>query len=144
METYISKNYDETVQYASKFAKRLKKGDIVAFFGNLGAGKTAFTSGLAKGLGINCDITSPTFSICNEYIDNGKMLRHYDMYRISTWDDLYSTGFYDNLNTDVYTAIEWSENIFETLPDETYIVDISVISENERKIKIYKKGEMKC
>ncbi len=144
MEIYISKDRDDTVEFAARFALTLKKGDIIAFFGNLGAGKTAFTSGLAKGLGINCDVTSPTFSICNEYTDNEKTLRHYDMYRISTWDDLYSTAFFDNLNTDAYTAIEWAENIFETLPDETYIVDISVISENEREIKIYRKGEMKC
>ncbi len=144
MEKYISNSYEDTVNYAKEFAKKLKPGGIVAYLGGLGAGKTAFTTGLAIGLGIQCDVTSPTFSICNEYIYNSKILRHYDMYRISNWDDLYSTGYFDNLNTNAYTAIEWAENIYETIPDGSYIVEISIISESKREIKTYMKGESIC
>lgn len=104
-------------------------------------GKTAFTTGLVKGLGIDADVSSPTFAICNAYIGADKTLYHFDMYRIDGWDDLYSVGFFDYLESGAYIAAEWSENIYGALPDDAVIVEISKLSDNEREFKIYKKGE---
>lgn len=142
MEKYITKSYLETVALAQKIAENLPEGTVIGYLGDLGAGKTAFTTGLVKGLGIEADVSSPTFAICNEYKGNDKILYHFDMYRIDGWDDLYSTGFFDYLETEAYIAAEWSENIFGALPDDAVIVDISKISDNEREFKICKKGEM--
>lgn len=142
MKTFISKSYDETLQIAQDFAKDLKNGAVVAYLGDLGAGKTAFTTGIVKGLGIECNVSSPTFAICNEYRGNGKTLYHFDMYRVDGWSDLYSTGFFDYLDTGAYICAEWSENIFGALPDDSIIVEINKLSDNEREIKIYGKEEM--
>lgn len=142
MEKYITKSYQETVALAEKIGKKLPKGTVIGYLGDLGAGKTAFTTGLVKGLGIEADVSSPTFAICNEYRGNDKTLYHFDMYRIDGWDDLYSTGFFDYLDTDAYIAAEWSENIYGALPDDAVIVDIAKVSDNVREFKIYKKGEM--
>lgn len=142
MEKYITKSYEETVALAEKIGKKLPKGTVIGYLGDLGAGKTAFTTGLVKGLGIEADVSSPTFAICNEYRGKDKTLYHFDMYRIDGWDDLYSTGFFDYLETDAYIAAEWSENIYGALPDDAVIVDISKISDNEREFKICKKGEL--
>lgn len=142
MKKYVTKSYNETVALAERLAKDLPKGTVIGYLGDLGAGKTAFTTGLAKGLGINTDVSSPTFAICNEYRGEDKTLYHFDMYRIDGWDDLYSTGFFDYLETDAYIAAEWSENIYGALPDDAVIVDISKISDTEREFKICKKGEM--
>lgn len=142
MERIITHSYNETVAFAEEFAKTLKKGTVIAYLGDLGAGKTAFTSGLVKGLGIKCDVSSPTFAICNEYHSDGKTLYHFDMYRVDGWDDLYSTAFFDYLETDAYIAVEWSENVYGALPEDAVMVEISKLSESEREIKIYKKGEI--
>lgn len=142
MKTFISKSYNETLQIAEDFAKNLKSGAVVAYLGDLGVGKTAFTTGIVKGLGIECNVSSPTFAICNEYRGNGKTLYHFDMYRVDGWNDLYSTGFFDYLDTGAYICAEWSENIFGALPDDSVIVEINKLSENEREIKIYGKEEM--
>lgn len=138
MDVFVTESYEQTVELAEKFAKTLKKGSVVAFLGGLGMGKTAFTTGLAKGLGINADVSSPTFAICNTYIGDENTLCHYDMYRVDGWDDLYSTGFFDYLDTDAYIAVEWSENIYGALPDDTVFVEIESLGENKRKFKIYK------
>ena len=142
MQIVRSKSRQETVDFAERFAKELPKGAVIAFLGDLGAGKTAFVSGLAKGLSIDCDVSSPTFAICNQYVGKDNSLYHFDMYRVDGWDDLYSTGFFDCLDTGAYVAVEWSENIFGALPDDAIIVDIKKISDNEREFKICKKGEM--
>lgn len=142
MRTYISKSYEETLKIAEVFAKNLTSGAVIAYLGDLGAGKTAFTTGIVKGLGIECDVSSPTFAICNEYRGNGKTLYHFDMYRVDGWDDLYSTGFFDYLDTGAYICAEWSENIFGALPSDSIIVEINKLGDNERQIKIYSKEEM--
>lgn len=142
MKKFISHSYDETVNFAKDFAKTLPNGAVIGYLGDLGAGKTAFTTGLVKGLGIEMDVSSPTFAICNEYRGNGKTLYHFDMYRIDGWDDLYSTGFFDYLDTGAYIVAEWSENIFGALPDYATIIEINKLSDNEREIKIYNKGEI--
>lgn len=141
MREYISNSYDETVALAQDIAKQLPKGSVIAYLGGLGMGKTAFTTGLAKGLGITMSVSSPTFAICNTYIGDENTLYHFDMYRVDGWDDLYSTGFFDFLETDGYIAVEWSENIYGALPDDATIVEIERIDENTRRFKIYKKQE---
>ena len=104
-------------------AKKLSTPVVIAFFGGLGMGKTAFTRGLARGLGIECEVTSPTFALVHEY--SGKItLYHFDMYRVETWDDLYSTGFFDCYRQGAVIACEWSENIENALPESTIRVSI--------------------
>ena len=126
----------ETEAFAEEFAKELKPGDVLAFFGEMGAGKTAFTRGLAKGLGIKARVSSPTFAIVNDYGGNPP-LAHFDMYRIESWDDLYSTGFFDYLDQGYIFAVEWSENIENALPENAIRITIEKgESENDRVIKI--------
>ncbi len=141
MKEYVTKSYDETVALAEEFAKTLEKGSVVAFVGDLGMGKTAFTTGLAKGLGIDAPVSSPTFALCNTYVGKENTLHHFDMYRVESWGDLYSTGFFDYLDTDAYLAIEWSENIYGELPDDAIVIEIERLGEDERKFKIYRKNE---
>ena len=141
MQAFVTESYEETVAAAAEFAKSLPQGSVIGYLGDLGAGKTAFTAGLVKGLGIDADVSSPTFAICNEYRGGGKVLYHFDMYRIESWDDLYSTGYFDYLDSGAYIAAEWSENIYGALPDDALIVEISKLGENKREFKIYKKGE---
>lgn len=93
MKEVITHSYEETLSMASDYAKTLPKGSVIGFVGGLGMGKTAFTTGFVKGLGINADVSSPTFAICNDYIGENARVYHFDMYRVESWDDLYSTGF---------------------------------------------------
>ena len=140
----MSKSPQETEQIAEKLAQTLSGTEVIAMFGGLGAGKTAFTRGLARGLGIDDGVSSPTFALVNEY--EGKFtVYHFDMYRVSTWDDLYSTGFFDYIDNGVM-IIEWSENIEEFLPENHITITINHISENEREIIIEgrKKYENSC
>lgn len=132
---YISHSVEETEQIAMNLASKLKGDEVIAFFGGLGMGKTAFTRGVCKGLGFNDGVQSPTFSLVNQY-DAKYTVYHFDMYRINTYDDLYSTGFFDYIDTGVL-IIEWSENIENALPDEYIRIEISHgDSENERIINI--------
>jgi len=112
------------VAFAAQFARTLKPGDVVAFRGGLGVGKTAFVRGLAQGLGINCDVSSPTFALIHEYKGDNMALYHFDMYRVRDYDSLYSTGFFDYLESGAVLAVEWSENIAGDLPDNTVTVSI--------------------
>lgn len=114
--TYISHSYEDTLKIGEGLAKSLKGTEVIALFGGLGMGKTALTTGIARGLGSSDSVSSPTFALVNEY--HGKYnVYHFDMYRISSWDDLYSIGFFDYLDTGVL-VIEWSENIENALPPE--------------------------
>lgn len=141
MKQFISNSPEETRAIGEGLGASLKAGDVVAYYGGLGVGKTAFTGGLAKGLGIHEPITSPTFALVNEY--KGKYpLYHFDMYRVETWEDLYSTGFFDYLDTPCVLAIEWSENVDGALPEGTIEVEISLGErEGQRIITIRKRGE---
>ena len=141
MKEVVTHSYEETLAMAGEYAKSLPKGSVIGFIGGLGMGKTAFTTGFVKGLGIDADVSSPTFAVCNTYIGNENTLYHFDMYRVDGWDDLYSTGFFDFLNTDCFMAVEWSENIYGALPDDTLMVEIEKISDNSRRFKIYIKSE---
>ncbi len=142
MQEFVTHSYEETLQTAADFAKSVKKGAVIGFIGGLGMGKTAFTSGFVKGLGIDADVSSPTFAICNEYIGNDCRVYHFDMYRIESWDDLYSTGFFDYIDSGAYILAEWSENVFGALPDDSVIIEIEKLGDNDRKFKIMNKAEV--
>ena len=141
MREFISESYEQTLQFASDFAKSVPSGSVIGFIGGLGMGKTAFTSGFVKGLGIDAEVSSPTFAICNEYIGENARVYHFDMYRIESWDDLYSTGYFDYLNDKSYILAEWSENIFGALPDDAIIIEIEKLGENSRKFYIKEKSD---
>lgn len=122
-EQIITHSPEETAALAQRLAQDLKGGEVVAFTGGMGAGKTAFTRGLAIGLGAGDVASSPTFALVNEY--TGRLtVEHFDMYRVDSWDDLYSTGFFDYLGTDCVLVIEWSENVAGALPEDVIAVDI--------------------
>ena len=108
---------DETQALGQKLAKRLAPGDVIAYFGDLGAGKTAFTRGLAQGLGITDPVTSPTYTIVNEYLSGRIPLFHFDMYRLSSSDELFDIGWEDYLSRGGVCAVEWSENVEDALQD---------------------------
>ena len=141
MISFVTESYEETLQKAGEFAKTLPKGSVIGFVGGLGMGKTAFTTGFVKGLGIDADVSSPTFAICNDYIGNSNRVYHFDMYRVESWDDLYSTGFFDYIAEGGILACEWSENIENALPDDTIYVEFTRIDDEKREITITKKGE---
>lgn len=139
----ISRSEQQTEQLAAEFAKTLKHGDVIAFRGGLGAGKTAFTRGLAQGLGAHDPVSSPTFAIAQVYRGGRLMLVHFDMYRIQDALALEDTGYYDYIreNDGVVYAIEWSENIQPALPDDTIYIDIQRIDDEIRKISIWQNIE---
>lgn len=137
MRSYTSLSPESTMNIAAAFSETLSGGEIIALKGGLGMGKTCFVKGLADGLGFSGEVTSPTFAIVNEYIGGRLDLFHFDMYRITGWDDLYSTGYFEYLDAGGVTAIEWSENIEGALEGENIItVEIEKAAENERKITI--------
>ncbi|MBO5264889.1 MAG: tRNA (adenosine(37)-N6)-threonylcarbamoyltransferase complex ATPase subunit type 1 TsaE [Ruminococcus sp.] len=132
---------EETIDAAKKLGSMLHAGDIIAYKGGLGAGKTTFTRGLAIGLGLGDNVFSPTFSLVNEYKGKNISLYHFDMYRISGEDDLESTGFYDYPFEDNIFAVEWSENIADFLPENTIYITISRIDDDTREIIIENGGK---
>lgn len=141
-KTFVTGADSEMLAVAEAFGAQLQAGDVVAFTGPMGAGKTLFTKGVAKALGAGDVVSSPTFAIMNAY--SGRLpIRHYDMYRIYGWEDLYSTGFFEELeNGDAVLLIEWSENIREHLPPGVIWVELSYGDvETQRKIKIHKERE---
>ncbi len=131
----ISRSTEETESLGGKIAGRLKGNEVIALFGGLGMGKTAFTRGFARELGVTDGVSSPTFALVNEY--SGRYnIYHFDMYRVATWDDLYSTGFFDYIDNGIL-IIEWSENIEGALPDNAVRIKISSgENENERIFEI--------
>lgn len=136
MTVFHSRSETETENFAADYAKNVKGGDVIAFRGGLGMGKTAFTRGLARGLGNSSFVSSPTFAIVNDY-GGTPHLYHFDMYRIESVDDLESVGFFDYMNNDSVLCIEWSENIGYALPENTVTVEFARTGENERTITVY-------
>lgn len=132
---FKTNSYKETEDLASKIATILKGNEIIALYGDLGAGKTCFTRGLCRGLESNSEVSSPTFAIVNEY--KGKFpIYHFDMYRITSYDDLYSVGFYDYLDNGI-VIIEWSENIKDEIPDNAISITLKYgDSDNTRLFEI--------
>ena len=133
---HITHSAEETIAFAEKIGALLKCGDVIAYKGGLGAGKTTFTRGLAAGLGLADEVISPTFALVNEYRGKDITLSHFDMYRIESLSDLEATGFYDYPLEDSVFAIEWSENIIEALPANTIFISIAYIDEDTREILI--------
>ncbi len=132
----ITQSAEETEKLGEKLAASLKGGEVLALFGPMGMGKTAFTRGIARGLGVKDGVSSPTFALVHEYAGRVPVY-HFDMFRVSSWDDLYSTGFFDYLETDGILVIEWSENVEGALPETAVRIAISPgKEENERIFEI--------
>lgn len=138
------KNIDETTQVGIQLGKLAKPGDIICLTGDLGTGKTHITKGIAQGLGIDENITSPTFTIVNEY-DSGRLkLNHFDVYRVSDPDEIYAIGFDDYIFSDAVSIIEWANYIEEILPKDflhIYIEKDLTKGEDYRKITLTPYGE---
>lgn len=135
---YISNSYEETQQIAENLAKTLKEGDVLCMYGDLGVGKTAFVQGLAKGLGIFEHITSPTFTIVNEYMGSLPMY-HFDVYRVADSDEMYEIGYEEYIYGNGVSVIEWPNLIDDILPEKRYDITISkdfAKHEDYRKIEI--------
>lgn len=115
--TVITKSPEQTELLGKKLAELLRPGDVIAYYGDLGAGKTAFTRGLAAGLGIREAVTSPTYTIVNEYLSGRMPLFHFDMYRLSSSEELFDIGWEDYLARGGVCAVEWSENVADALTD---------------------------
>ena len=128
----ISNSPEKTEQIAFEFAKTLKKGDVVLLNGDMGAGKTVFVKGVAKYFGLY-SVTSPTYAYLNVY---GDFIYHYDCYRLSCGEDAERLGLTDYFNGENICIIEWSENIYDALPDDCKVVNIQKISIDERKITL--------
>ena len=131
MSVFISKSREETLAFAESYAKTLRGGDVVLLDGDMGAGKTVFTKGLAKGLGIEEEVTSPTYAYMNDY--DGRLF-HYDCYRIESVEQAERLGLADYFDMGGICVIEWSQNIAPLLPRKTKRVTINKLSENEREI----------
>ena len=136
MKSLIINDLKDTKNFAKKFAKILKGGEVILLGGDLGAGKTTFTKAVLKCLGVKDEVTSPTFTIMRQYCGKKFKIYHFDMYRVTTWDDLYSTGFFDYIDNGVL-VIEWSENIEGALPENAVKITISRgESDNQRIFEI--------
>ena len=134
---YITRGPEETRLLGQRLAEALFPGTVVAFTGDLGAGKTAFVSGMARGLGIDERVTSPTFTIVNEYEGGRLPLFHFDMYRLGSADELFDIGWEDYLARGGICAVEWSENVAEAMETDAIRVDIARgDGEEERRITI--------
>lgn len=114
---FITRSPQETERLGAALARYLLPGDVLAYTGDLGAGKTAFTRGLAAGLGITDRVTSPTYTVVNEYLSGRLPLFHFDMYRLHSADELFDIGWEDYLTRGGVCAVEWSENVEEALED---------------------------
>ena len=130
----LSHSPEDTEDIGARLAEQLEPGAVVAFTGDLGAGKTAFTRGLARGLGIPDRITSPTFTIVNEYEGGRLPLFHFDMYRLGSADELFDIGWEDYLRRGGVCAVEWSENIAGALEPDAVRVDIRRGSSDQERV----------
>lgn len=131
MPTFLSKSREQTEAFAAEYAKSLRAGDVVLLDGDMGAGKTVFAKGVARGLGIDEEVTSPTYAYMNDY--NGKLF-HYDCYRIETPEQAERLGLADYFDMGGICLVEWAQNIAPLLPKDVKRVRINKINENEREI----------
>ena len=132
---FITNSPMETEKVGEALGKVLKPGTILAYEGDLGAGKTAFTRGLARGLGAKEQVTSPTYTIVNEYLSGRMPLFHFDMYRLASSDDLWDIGWEDYLERGGVCAVEWSENVDDAMENAVYVT-IHKTGEESRRIEI--------
>lgn len=134
MSVVITDSVKKTEDFGEQLAKELKTGDVVAMFGGMGMGKTQLVRGLARGLGLDAEVSSPTFALVHDYGGNPPLV-HFDMYRISGWEDLYSTGFFDYQQEGAILAVEWSENIEQALPENAVRLYFTRIDDTTRQIE---------
>ena len=132
---FITNSPEQTEKVGEALGKILRPGTILAYRGDLGAGKTAFTRGLARGLGCRETVTSPTYTIVNEYLSGRIPLFHFDMYRLHSSDDLFDIGWEDYLDRGGVCAVEWSENVEDAM-EEAILVTIHKTGEDSRRIVI--------
>ena len=135
MAEFISHSQLETEEVGRKLAEKLPGGSVVAMYGDLGAGKTAFVRGMARGMGLSCRVSSPTFTIVNEYLGERELI-HFDMYRLSSADELFDIGWEDYLSRGAVCAVEWSEKVQDAFFGDEITVRIEKLSDTERKITI--------
>lgn len=133
--TIISNSEEQTFEAGKSLASHLSPGDVLAFHGDLGAGKTVFTRGIAAGLGLDARVTSPTFTIVNEY-EGDIPLFHFDMYRLSGSDELFEIGWEDYLTRGGICAVEWSEITEDAFPDNTIKINIKKLDDSTREITV--------
>ncbi len=132
---FLTNSPEETEKIGAALGKILNPGTVLAYRGDLGAGKTAFTRGLARGLGYGEPVTSPTYTIVNEYLGGRLPLFHFDMYRLRSSDDLWDIGWEDYLDRNGVCAVEWSENVEDALENAVFVT-IHKTGETSRKIVI--------
>ena len=132
---FITRSPEETEAVGAALARQLNSGAVIAYRGDLGAGKTAFTRGLARGLGYTGLVTSPTYTIVQEYLGGRLPLFHFDMYRLASSDDLWDIGWEDYLDRGGVCAVEWSENVADAM-EEAITVTIEKLGEDSRRITI--------
>ena len=138
---YISNSAAETEAIGAEFAKTLSGGAVIAMYGDLGAGKTAFVRGMARGMGLDCRVSSPTFTIVNEYLGDRELI-HFDMYRLQSADELFDIGWEDYIARGAVCAVEWSENVKDAFFGDEIEVIIDKLGDNQRQITI--KGAKEC
>ena len=132
---FITQSPEETEALGAALAALLVPGDLIAYRGDLGAGKTAFTRGLARGLGCTQQVTSPTYTIVNEYLSGRLPLCHFDMYRLASSDDLWSIGWDDYLDRGGVCAVEWSENVDDAMEGAVWVT-IETLGGDSRRITL--------
>ena len=135
---YITNSTEETKNVGFELAKQLDKNGgarFIALRGEMGVGKTAFTSGFASYFDVKT-VKSPTYTVMNEYRGNGTIIYHFDMYRITDEDDLYSIGYYDYIDSGAYLIVEWSENIENSSPADALTVTIERLPDSDESRKI--------
>lgn len=133
-ELFRSESVTMTEEYGRRLAKELHSGSVVAFFGGMGMGKTAMVRGIADGLDLHAEVSSPTFALVHDYGGQPPLV-HFDMYRVTGWEDLYSTGFFDYLDAGCILVIEWSENIEAALPADAIRIRIQKEDDSIRLIE---------
>ena len=132
---YYTNSDKETESIGEQFGRAVKDGTVIAMYGDLGAGKTAFVRGMARGMGISERVSSPTFTIVNEYLGD-RTLIHFDMYRLGSADELFDIGWEDYLARGAVCAVEWSENVEEAFYGDEVRLTIEKTGETSRKITI--------
>lgn len=143
MKIFETHSEAETEQAGEDFAGTLPDGVVVAMYGELGSVKTAFVRGMARGMGIHCRVSSPTFTIVNEY-EGERELIHFDMYRLQSGDELFDIGWEDYVNRGSVCAVEWSENVEDAFYGDEIVVRFEKTSETGRRITILEGGETTC
>ena len=135
MAEFFTKNELETEALGQRLAESIEGGAVIAMYGDLGAGKTAFVRGMARGMGLDCRVSSPTFTIVNEYLGERELI-HFDMYRLSSGDELFDIGWEDYIARGAVCAVEWSENVEDAFYGDEIKLRIEKLSDTERKITI--------